>query len=240
MTYLSKASRLVLVAMAALLLVGALGVASASATEVLKFVPKTHFPQLYTISGGESALTSSSGEPSLTCESVTGQGEVTGTKTATAKLTFKKCKDTFIDKCQSGIEVPEGEIKTGTLAVQLVYTSKEHHEAALDLNYFVPKGTIPQFAKWVCTEFGTFSHEGQSRGSVVAPVTPVNKSALSYTVSLVEAGHHQKPASYETEAGTKVNEVFPEVKWLSSAGWEEAAMHATLTLKTFEAIEIVA
>jgi hypothetical protein len=228
----SKASpkcRPVLVALVAMLTLGALTSASASAA-----LPEFHHAKEialgYTLNGGEVKFKTNSGL-SYGCASSKGEGSVTGAKTATAKLTFKGCRAGFTP-CQSEGAAAE-EIKTGSLPVELVYISKEKHEAGLVFNYKPP---LPfTFAKWACN--------GTSQGirnSIIAALTPVNTNTFSHTVTFAETNKAgiQNPTQYEDEEG-KLITAWAEMQ-IVSTNWLQGALVNQLTLTTPEPLEVKA
>jgi hypothetical protein len=211
-----------------LALAGLAGASSAVAAETLSFIPASgKFPVKTTVKGGIVALQVESN--GYDCTSVTGEGEITGHKTGKMKFKFKGC-GTGITECQSG--AVKGEIVTETVPVELVYISKEHHEAGLDFNYEEPTEGFPppahQFASWSCGGFGKYG----IRRSIIAAVTPVNTSALSHTKFSENGTHHgiQNPIAYETEAGKRF-EAFPEMA-LVTEKYSEGSLASQLEMTT--------
>jgi hypothetical protein len=213
----------------AALALSAVAASTAAASETLSFIAQSgKFPVKTTVKGGN--VTLRVGSEGYTCISSAGEGEITGHKTGKMKFRFKECGRSGV-KCQSG-EVT-GEIVTETVPVELVYISKEHHEAGLDFNYEEPTEPFPppahQFASWSCGGFGKFG----IRRSIIAAVTPVNTSTLSHTVKFSEnATLHgiQNPTAYETEAGKRF-EAFPEMD-LETEGYFEGSLASQLEMTT--------
>lgn len=220
--------RMVLVAVALLALSG-VAASSAVAAETLKFVPTSgKFPEK--VKGKTSAVTFNEEGTSYGCEATTAEGEITGAKTATLKLKMTNCKISVGQGCNSTGAKSE-EIVTQTVPVELVYTSKSKHEAALDLNYQEGHGR-KSFASWTCA--GTFGETLGIRGQMLAPVTPVNSATLTHTATLAHetGGERQTPATYETEAGTKVLGAYPELDILGTFWSELASVVSKLELTT--------
>jgi hypothetical protein len=198
----------------------AVAVSTAAASETLSFVPQSgKFPvKKVTVKGSEVSFTEE--ETTYTCSSTAGEGEITAAKTAKLKFAFKECRPNGPgSECKStGAKLAE--IVTGTLPVELVYTNKAKHEAALDLNYTAPteKGR-KTLASWSCSPPETTGLG--IRGSILAPVTPVNTATLTHKLTLKGGKlgvEYQEPRKYETETGEKF-EAFPELNLLGF--WSE-------------------
>jgi hypothetical protein len=182
---------------------------------------------LYTVKGSLVSFRTTAGL-TYTCTASKGDGEITGAKSATAKLTFTGCGTATV-KCQSE-GAQSGEIKTGTLPVELVYVSKEHHEAGLVFNF-----KASAFATWACN--GTAQG---IRNSIVATLSPVNASTTSHTVTFAETTTPgiQNPTQYENDEGKLVS-AWAEMQIVSSA-WLQGSLVNQLTLTTPEPLEVKA
>jgi hypothetical protein len=178
---------------------------------------------LYTVKGGLVSFRTTAGL-SYTCTASKGEGEITGAKSATAKLTFTGC-GTGTVKCQSE-GAQSGEINTGTLPVELVYVSKEHHEAGLVFTFTTT---------WACN--GTAQG---IRNSIIAVLSPVNVSTTSHTVTFAETNTAgiQNPTQYENDEGKLVS-AWAEMQIVSSA-WLQGSLIDQLTLTTPGPIEVKA
>jgi hypothetical protein len=191
--------------------------ASAALPEFTDASGKTNMK--FTLIGGPMLFeTKESAIASLPCGEAKGEGAQTGKKTATATLIFKDCKYGFDGQECNSAGANAGEIKTGVLPVDLVYISKERKEAALIFNYheLEPKAT---FVKWSCDE--GLSGELGVRGSIIAPITPINSQSEKHTIKFVSTTKGlQSPTEYETEAGKKAT-AFPEMALRTSSIYEE-------------------
>jgi hypothetical protein len=211
---------------AAIAAFAAVNAGQAFATETLSFTPQSNkYPvKNVTLTGGSLSITEGQGESAftVTCSSVTGEGEITHAKTATMTLHLKGCTRSGT----SCVTEEKGEVVTSPLPVQLVYVSKERHEAALDFNYNEPKSPVKQFAKWVCGKIVA----GGIRGAVIAPVTPVNTMGSAFAVKFVEGAvrGEQVPTKYQTESGESF-EAFPEVNFFGTS-YFKGSLADTLTL----------
>ena len=207
--------RTILVALTTALILSATAAATASAAlpEFTDATGKTNMK--FTLKGGP--VTFETPAPrTFICGKASGEGAQTGKKTATATLTFTNCEDEG-DSCETS-GAKSGEIKAGPLPVELVYTSKEHKEAALIFNYHEhePKAT---FVIWECD--GGLATGLGVKGSLIAPITPVNTQSETHTFKFASTKRGlQSPTEYETEAGAKAK-AFPELALLTSSFFEE-------------------
>ncbi len=217
----STLSRFALAVVMSALAAGTLAVASASATETLAFIPHSgKFPvKGLTAKGGGILFNDES--TSYGCGKVaSGEGEITGPKTGWLKLRLTECREAFGTSYNSPGAKAE-EIITEKVPIQLVYKSKEHHEALIDLNY-QPPGELKRkaFMTW---EIPSFGYKGCGvDGPVLSPVTPVNTAVLTHKLTLQTEGYRQSPAVYETEAGSKYS-AFPETNLFCDV-WTEGSI----------------
>lgn len=209
----------------------AVNAGQAFATETLYFLPQSgKFPiKKVAVKGSVMLFTEAGATSQRSCTSVTGEGEITNRRTAKLKLTLKGC-GAINSLCHSK-GAAEGEVVTGTLPVELVYTSKEHHEAALDINYEEPGTGTKQLISWECTSGLLGEIPGGVRGSILAPVTPVNSMVATHALSLKAKEERQTPSTYETETGSKF-EAFPEVSLLAPETYAKGSMTGSLELTT--------
>ena len=234
---MKRKSMMLVVVVAALAVSGALA-SQALATETLSFISQTgKYPiKKVTIKSqtGHNIQFEQEKAKYYGCESLTGEGEFTSHKAGTMKFIFKGCRTGTGTTCQSS-ELTPTEITTGNLPVELVYTSKAKHEAALDLNYEEPTEAFPppprkQFALWRCTAPGVSAYGG-IRGSILVPITPVNTQGNAFKLNLSQKEGVQSPGSYETEAG-KSYKATPEMALISEfyswgAIWSEKELELT-------------
>jgi hypothetical protein len=222
---------MMLVAVAAALALAAAAASTATAAETLSFVSQSgRFPlKGVTLKGGEIKFTTET--ESYGCSSSTGEGEITGHKTAKMTLSLKGCRYEGT-ACHNHGTIEE--IKTESLPVELVYTSKEHDEAGLDFNYQEPTEKHKQLVSWECTSGGNIFTGFGIRGSIISAVTPVNTSTLTHTVKFTRNSISrwvQSPTAYETEAGGKF-EALPEMALLGSEVYREGSLTSTIEVTT--------
>jgi hypothetical protein len=181
----------------------------------------------FTTTGGSVKFETTSGT-NYGCSTSSGKGEFLTAKTATITLTFKGCSDNGFKCTSEGAEA--GTIATASLPVELVYLSKEKHEAGLVVNYH---GT--SLAKWRCE--GGVSSAGIDE-SIVVPITPVNTSTKSFTIDFAGKSGIQQPSWYESAEGTKITD-YPTMSLLGD-GYQEGSLTDAMTLATLEKIEVKA
>jgi hypothetical protein len=178
----------------------------------------------FTLTGGAVGFKNHGGS-SYGCSGSSGEGEITGATSAKVSLALTGCGADGTQCTSAGAKA--GEIKTGSLPAALRYLSAEKHEAALVLNYHAT-----DFAAWNCA-----GAEHGIHGSIVVPITVINKSASSYTLKLAEESGQQTPRSFEGAEG-KVN-ASPTLSLIGSL-YEEGSVTDTLTLKAGWAFEVKA
>jgi hypothetical protein len=200
---------------AALVAALALGVvASASASAALpEFVPGTgeSFPSVveYSYAGAHVEYRLLSGN-AMECKGVTAKGSVTGAKALSLTVELSDCTTgSGRTKCKTS-GAAEGHViqpVTGTL----VYLSKATKQVAVDL-----KPTVE-------TEILCSTIEIINKGSVPAPITPVNTKASTFDLKIsASEKNKQEYTHYENEQG-KLTSAFFELN--AGAGWELAALN---------------
>jgi hypothetical protein len=203
--------------LAALLLVPA----GASAAEpVLEFVVPGHTPPVgFTTEGGEVDAEMEGFESLVHCTASHGKGQITGPRTAVAEYQFTGCSTQrgSHQKCKS-TGANEEEIKTGSIDAELVWLNQAKREVAILLN---PGGGV-----YMVFECGGESAEG--RGPFLAPVTPVNKEATSFTTTLSQLASVQAPGEYEGAKGEKLKAI-PEGRHGTSE-WVTTGVESVITV----------
>ncbi len=197
--------------------------ASASASAALPEFKGAEFPERITFSGTEVEITNTiwEGLESPRCASGEGEGNITGAQTATVKLHFNKCASASTGSCMSRGAKSE-EIVTSSMPAQLVYLSKEKHEAALVIDYSTKKASeMTPFAEWECNTLGGLN---AVRGPIVVPIA-TNKKQKTYTLSLAATKGKQTPSAYENAEGKQVS-AYPEAEVGNGGGWNPGSMTA--------------
>jgi hypothetical protein len=184
-------------AMAAMLLTPA---GASAASPVLEFVVPGHsFPVSFTTESGSLTADMENFGPLVNCASSTGNGEITGLRTAVAQYELTGCTANGGNQtCNTeGPGEKEEEITTGPIDAELVWIDQARHEVGMLLN--PGGGTYIQF------ECGGVPVVGVGR--FLAPVGPLDQEAMSFTATLSRAGSMQTPDEYETANGEKAQAI---------------------------------
>jgi hypothetical protein len=179
------------IATVALLLVT--GASSASASPVLEFVVPGHsLPIGFTTESGAVSAEMAGFSSLVHCTASHGEGEITGSRSTVSEYRFTGCvtEGGSNQKCKS-TGASEEEIKTGPIDAELVYIDQARREVGMLLN---PGGDT-----YIAFECGGESAEG--KGPFLAPVSPINQEATSFTATLSQLGSVQTPNAYENEKG---------------------------------------
>jgi hypothetical protein len=196
-------SAIALVAVMALLLIPA---GASAASPVLEFVVPGHsLPIDFTTASGPVNAEMENFETLVHCTASSGEGEIIGPRLTVSHYTFTGCATKKVGggggvKCKStSASAGAEEIKTGEIVAELVYIDKAKHEVAMLLN---PTGGI--YLEFECGGELTIA-----RGSFLAPVSPVNQEAESFTAILTQSKGLQTPDEYETANG-EIGMAIPE------------------------------
>jgi hypothetical protein len=178
----------------------------------------------FTLTGGETHFRVVSGV-NWGCGGTSAEGELTGAKTATIAFRFGDCGVSGGKCTTEGDE--SGEITTGSLPAQLVYLSKEKREVGLVVNYHETN-----FAAWHCPGVS-----GGIHGSIIVPITPVNKATKSFAMDFAGKEGIQQPTSFE---GAEEKMFASPTMALISEIYQEGSMEASTSLATKLEAEIAA
>jgi hypothetical protein len=174
--------------------------ASASAVSpVLEFVvPGSAFPVAFTTEGGPVSAEMAGFESVVHCSASHGEGEITGPRSTVSKYIFTKCTTEHGShaKCRS-VGANEEEIRTGPIDAELVYIDQARREVAMLLN--------PGGGTYMAFECGGESAEGN--GAFLAPVSPIDQEATSFTATLSELGSVETPDEYENSGGERLRAI---------------------------------
>ncbi len=226
--YVVRVRLAVLAASATIVLAALLIPAGASAASpVLEFVPHGgSLPVSFTTEGGPVIAELAGFSKVVHCTASAGDGQVTGPRTAVAKYEFTGCvAQPGSTECKSENALKE-EIRTGSIAAELVYLDQAKREVGILLN---PGGGI----------YMTFKCGGESteaRGPFLSSVTPVNEAASSFTATLTESNALQTPDEYENAIGEKLKAT-PEGN-REGAGWVTTGVASAITVHPNAPIEI--
>jgi len=181
-------------------------------------------------SGASGAVTlqTASGKTNVKCSASSGSGEYTGPKTVSETITLTGCETGPKGKvvsCQSS-GAASGEVKTAALEGKLDFIKEneegEKPEVGLDLK--AASGT--ELAAFACGGSAT-----SVSGSVIAPITTVDKMSSSFKVTAKQSNGKQAVEAFEEGAKDTLS---------FSPGAEAGALGATLTNTNEEPLEIKA
>ena len=224
-------SRTMLAALVAVLALGAL--ASASASAALPELGPYHAGEKLTFTINEMRFQNKGGNI-WGCSGGTGEGEITGAKTIKAKLKFSGCVSSLLGKCGSKGAKSE-EIVTISMPVELVYLNKEKHETALVFNY--NNGKTP-FAEYECTN----QLRNEWTQSVIVPIAAKTLSKtfkLKFAHREISGGEwEQLPSQYENEAGKLVT-AYPLITFFGGFT-EPASMTGLVEMSSEKQFEVKA
>jgi hypothetical protein len=216
-----------IVAIALLLVVPA----GASATSpVLEFVaPGNHLPVSFTTESGSVIAEMANFANLVHCAASHGVGKITGPRSTVSEYTLTGCvtEGASNKKCRS-TGASEGEITTGPIEAELVYTDQAEHEVAMLLN--------PGEGTYIAFECGSESAKGS--GSFLAPGGPVNQEASVFTLTLSQSESLQTPDEYEGAGGEKL----PAIPMGEHGGGElvTTGVQATFTVHTSVPVDVKA
>ncbi len=166
------------------------------------------------------------GKTTVSCTASSAAGEYTGPKTQIVSLTLTGCHQGKGIACQSGATA--GEIKTASLEGGMEFI-KENEGTEIPI---VGVDLKPASG----TDLASFECGGKSvsvGGSVIAPITSVDKMLGSFKVKPSQSGGKQSPEEFEV--GSKDTLTFNE-----GLGEEQAGLKTTETNTNEESLEIKA
>jgi hypothetical protein len=221
--------RSALVALMAVLALGAVATASASAATP-EFTGT--FPNTFVLGGTNGFSMITEGKHEVVSCGGTNTGELTAAKVAAATLAFTGCRNTGRPTCQTA-GAKEGEVRTAALAGKLVSIDKGR-EVGID---FTPK-TGTTFAEMECS--GTAGKETlKVRGALILTVLrPVNTSTSNFRWEI-----SQPAAGVEYENGTEKGTATLEIEGSGAEAFSFEGAKATrgvATLTTGHATELKA
>lgn len=164
-----------------------------AASPVLEFVvPGGSFPVHFTVESGPVSAEMKGFSSLVHCAASQGEGEITGPSSTVSKYKFTGCKTEVgsHQKCKS-VGANEEEITAGPIEADLVYLNRARDEVAMLLN--------PHGGTYI--EFECGGEEAKGTGPFLAPVSPINRKAMSFSAILNQSGSMQTPDEYEGPAG---------------------------------------
>jgi hypothetical protein len=188
--------------------------------------------------GSNSAFTGSSGKvtlqtvagSSITCSHSASAGDYTGPKTATATITLTGCQLAASKQACSSSGAGSGEIVTSALEGELGFI-EDFYEGEEDLHDVV--GLDLKHSPTLLT--ASCGGEALSvGGSVIAPISSVNKMSTAFTLKFTAAQGKQAPEAFEEEPADTLSST------LGGGAAEQAGLTATSKIKNGEKLEIKA
>jgi hypothetical protein len=175
--------------------------------------------------GVSTAMTLESvGKTKVTCTASSSEGEYTGPKTQTVSLRLTGCSTgakAALKPCQSA-GAGAGEIQTSTLAGSLDFIKENLQPTLPVIGVDLKPASGSELAAFEC------GGSAQSlSGSVIAPITVVDKMKSSFKEKAAQTGGIQAPEAFEEQS-----------KDTLSLGGEQAGLKGTVTQTNEEALEI--
>ncbi len=186
-----QGGRLCGVVMAAAMALALAPAGASAASPTLEFLAPGHsLPVSFTTESGAVTAEMAGFEDLVHCTASQGEGEITGPRSTVSKYRFTGCVAGGSEKCKSE-GANEEEITTGPIDGDLVYIDQAKQQVGILLN--------PGGGTYMSFECGGESAEGQ--GAFLAPGSPINREATSFTATLSQLDSVQTPDEYENEKG---------------------------------------
>jgi len=147
----------------------------------------------FTATSGTMTLETAS-KKRVKCAASHASGEYTGSKSATASITLTGCSDPA-GACQSS-GAGAGEIVAGGLGLSLGFIKDEPKGTELILSVGWDLSKSPSI---ISAECGGAKEALQVTGSVIAPVSTIDKMASAYTLKYAQSAGKQLPEAFEEE-----------------------------------------
>ncbi len=193
-----------------------------------EWLPGTGANSAFTTSSAKTTLTTVGGS-SVTCSHSSGSGQYTGLKTATATLTLTGCQLAASKQACQSSGAAAGEIVTSPLSGELGFIEDAYEGEDLHVSVGLDLKHAPTLLTAECG--GEALSVG---GSVIAPISSLDKMASTFTLKFTAAGGKQKPESFEEEPNDTL------LSTLGSGSAEQAGLTATGKIANGEKLEIKA
>jgi hypothetical protein len=178
---------------------------------------------------GKTATLETIAKAKVKCLESHGSGEYTGTKTATFSTTFTGCELTSTkEACQSSGQ-GSGTVVANGLQGELGFVE----DKIVESNQAVVLGwDLMHEPTVISAECGVAKEALTVTGSVVAPLSAINKMLPSYTLKLKASGGLQLPEGFEEEAKDTLSAT------IGSIGPEQAGLTSAIKVNNSEKLEI--
>jgi hypothetical protein len=193
-----------------------------------EWLPGTGASSTFTTSSAKTTLTSVGGS-SVTCSHSTGSGQYTGLKTATATITLTGCQLAASKQACQSSGAAAGEIVTSPLSGELGFIEDAYEGDDLHVSVGLDLEHAPTLLSAECG--GEALSVG---GSVIAPISSLDKMTSTFTLRFTAAGGKQKPESFEEEPNDTL------LSTLGSGPAEQAGLTSTGKIANGEKLEIKA
>jgi hypothetical protein len=182
--------------------------------------------------GSSAAVTlETTGHTQVKCSSSTSEGEYTGTKTASASIALSGCKLASTgESCQSS-GAAAGQISAGALAAQLGFIKQVVQGSEVLLSVGWDLKHEPSFVSGEC---GSAKTSLVITGSVIAPISTIDKMTSAYTLKYGENGGKQAPESFEEQPNDTLSSS------LGGTPGEQTALKASEKINNEEKLEFKA
>jgi hypothetical protein len=182
----------------------------------------------FTAKGGAMTLTGATGA-GVACKNSSIAGEYTGPKSLTASVTFKGCKSIASkEACQSD-GAASGEILASDLTGGLGFIQDQQTESGLLVSVGVDLGDgMPRNV-----QCDGVSEELQVSGSVIAPISAIDKMSKTFTLAYTASAGKQSPEEFEGASNDTLTATL-------GSGPEQAGLSTTERITNGESLEVKA
>jgi hypothetical protein len=193
-----------------------------------EWLPGTGANNKFTASSLKTTLATVGGK-AITCLNSASSGEYTGLKTATATITLTGCQVAATKQACQSSGAAAGEIVTSPLAGELGFIEDAYAGEELNVSVGLDLKHSPTLLTAQCG-----GEQLSVAGSVIAPVSGVDKMTTAFTLKFTATGGKQHPEQFEEEAKDTL------LSTLGSGSAEQAGLSSTTKIVNGEKIEIKA
>jgi hypothetical protein len=193
-----------------------------------EWLPGTGANSSFTTSSAKTTLQTVGGT-TISCSHSSGSGQYTGQKTATATIAFTGCQLAASKQACQSSGAGAGEIVTSQLAGELGFIEDFYEGEELIVSVGLDLKHAPTLLTAECG-----SEALSVGGSVIAPITGLDKMAPKFSLKLKAAGGKQAPEAFEEEPNDTL------VSTLGAGPPEQAGLTSTMKITNGEKLEIKA
>ncbi|HEX5224103.1 MAG TPA: hypothetical protein VFW29_03130 [Solirubrobacteraceae bacterium] len=177
---------------------------------------------------GKTTTLETVGKKKVTCTGSSTTGEYTSTKTASLSITLTGCVNAVGKEPCTSSGASSGELRTGTMATELGFikdvVTPEGPRAALGWDL----AQSPAFISATC---GASKEALSVTGSVIAPITPIDKMVPAYSLAFKAKAGLQSPESLEEQPKDVLSARF------GSGSGEQAGLNGAIKVTNQEKLE---